>query len=148
MMPKRTDIHSILIIGSGPIVIGQACEFDYSGVQGVQALREEGLRVVGEELVGYPVPIVLFKLSRPVNALHFSWSVGGSSVSLMPAARAKKKKHPVPFFCEDHNGYTTALSEEETKELVEALGEEKIRTGRTFTYEQLCEGLELRRVVP
>jgi len=45
-MPKRTDINSILLIGSGPIVIGQACEFDYSGAQACKALREEGYRVV------------------------------------------------------------------------------------------------------
>jgi carbamoyl-phosphate synthase large subunit len=45
-MPARTDIHSILVIGSGPIVIGQACEFDYSGTQAVQALKEEGFRVI------------------------------------------------------------------------------------------------------
>ncbi len=45
-MPKRTDLHTILLIGSGPIVIGQACEFDYSGVQACKALREEGYRVV------------------------------------------------------------------------------------------------------
>src|SRR4051812_772176 len=45
-MPKRTDIHSILIIGSGPIVIGQGCEFDYSGVQACRALKEEGYRIV------------------------------------------------------------------------------------------------------
>src|SRR5271169_231121 len=45
-MPKRTDIHKILIIGSGPIVIGQACEFDYSGVQACRALKEEGYRIV------------------------------------------------------------------------------------------------------
>ncbi len=45
-MPKRTDIHSILVIGSGPIVIGQACEFDYSGTQAVRALRSEGYRVI------------------------------------------------------------------------------------------------------
>ena len=45
-MPKRTDIETILIIGSGPIVIGQACEFDYSGTQACKALREEGYRVV------------------------------------------------------------------------------------------------------
>ena len=45
-MPKRTDLHSILIIGSGPIVIGQACEFDYSGTQAVKALKEEGYRVI------------------------------------------------------------------------------------------------------
>src|SRR5438094_1522382 len=45
-MPKRTDIRKIMIIGSGPIVIGQACEFDYSGTQGCRALREEGYEVV------------------------------------------------------------------------------------------------------
>lgn len=45
-MPKRTDIDSILIIGAGPIVIGQACEFDYSGAQACKALREEGYRVI------------------------------------------------------------------------------------------------------
>ncbi len=45
-MPKRTDIHKILIIGAGPIIIGQACEFDYSGTQACKALREEGFQVV------------------------------------------------------------------------------------------------------
>ena len=45
-MPKRTDLHAILILGAGPIVIGQACEFDYSGTQACRALREEGYRVI------------------------------------------------------------------------------------------------------
>ena len=45
-MPKRSDIHKVLIIGSGPIVIGQACEFDYSGTQACKALRREGFEVV------------------------------------------------------------------------------------------------------
>ena len=45
-MPKRTDIKSILIIGAGPIIIGQACEFDYSGTQACKALREEGYRII------------------------------------------------------------------------------------------------------
>ena len=45
-MPKRTDIKKILIIGSGPIVIGQACEFDYSGTQACSALREEGYKII------------------------------------------------------------------------------------------------------
>src|ERR671924_1464745 len=45
-MPRRDDIRTILVIGSGPIVIGQACEFDYSGTQGCKALRREGYRVV------------------------------------------------------------------------------------------------------
>ena len=45
-MPKRTDIKSILIIGAVPIVIGQACEFDYSGSQACKALKEEGYRII------------------------------------------------------------------------------------------------------
>ena len=45
-MPRRTDISSILIIGAGPIVIGQACEFDYSGTQACKALKAEGYRIV------------------------------------------------------------------------------------------------------
>ena len=45
-MPRRNDISSILLIGSGPIVIGQACEFDYSGTQACKALKEEGFRVI------------------------------------------------------------------------------------------------------
>ena len=45
-MPKRTDISSILIVGAGPIIIGQACEFDYSGTQACKALKEEGYRII------------------------------------------------------------------------------------------------------
>ncbi len=45
-MPRRQDIESVLIIGAGPIVIGQACEFDYSGAQACKALKEEGIRVI------------------------------------------------------------------------------------------------------
>src|SRR6266540_7217682 len=45
-MPRRTDIKKIMIVGSGPIVIGQACEFDYSGVQACKALKEEGYEIV------------------------------------------------------------------------------------------------------
>ena len=45
-MPRRDDIHTILLIGSGPIVIGQGCEFDYSGTQACKALREDGYRIV------------------------------------------------------------------------------------------------------
>ena len=45
-MPKRTDIKSILVLGSGPIVIGQACEFDYSGTQAIKALKAEGYHVI------------------------------------------------------------------------------------------------------
>ena len=52
-MPKRTDIKNILIIGAGPIVIGQACEFDYSGAQACKALKAEGYRVVLTDTIGF-----------------------------------------------------------------------------------------------
>lgn len=57
-MPKRTDIQSILILGAGPIVIGQACEFDYSGVQACKALRAEDRQLFKEamERVGLKMP--------------------------------------------------------------------------------------------
>ena len=45
-MPKRSDIKKILVIGAGPIIIGQACEFDYSGTQAIKALKEEGYKVI------------------------------------------------------------------------------------------------------
>ena len=45
-MPKRTDIKKIMVIGAGPIIIGQACEFDYSGTQGCKSLKEEGYEVI------------------------------------------------------------------------------------------------------
>ena len=53
-MPRRNDIKKILIIGSGPIVIGQACEFDYSGTQACKALREEGYEVVLAQTMNAP----------------------------------------------------------------------------------------------
>ncbi|MEM6848829.1 MAG: hypothetical protein AAF580_12280, partial [Pseudomonadota bacterium] len=56
-MPKRSDISSILIIGAGPIVIGQACEFDYSGTQAVKALKEEGFRVILVNSQACPITI-------------------------------------------------------------------------------------------
>jgi carbamoyl-phosphate synthase large subunit len=69
-MPKRTDIHKILIIGSGPIVIGQACEFDYSGTQACKALREEGYKVVlvnsNPATIMTPIP----SLPRHVHRAH------------------------------------------------------------------------------
>src|SRR5438309_1377942 len=59
-MPRNNELEKILLIGSGPIVIGQGCEFDYSGVQACKALREEGYRVV---LVKSPMPSVVFRSS-------------------------------------------------------------------------------------
>ena len=63
-MPKRTDLRKILLIGSGPIVIGQACEFDYSGTQACKALREEGYEVVCSNYLR------IKKNSAPVEVTH------------------------------------------------------------------------------
>ena len=55
-MPKRIDIKKILIVGAGPIVIGQACEFDYSGAQACKALKEEGYRVISVSYTHLTLP--------------------------------------------------------------------------------------------
>src|SRR6202166_4071391 len=73
-MPKRTDIKKVLLIGSGPIVIGQACEFDYSGTQACKALREEGYEVV---LVNYNPPTILTdpEAADPTYIEPITWEI-------------------------------------------------------------------------
>src|SRR5476649_1728888 len=66
-MPKRTDLETLLIIGSGPIVIGQACEFDYSGTQACRVLRAEGYRVV---LVNSNPATIIDRKSTRLNSSH------------------------------------------------------------------------------
>ena len=68
-MPRRNDIEHILIIGSGPIIIGQACEFDYSGAQACKALREEGYQVslVNSNGYDYDGPGVRCDLCEPLR---------------------------------------------------------------------------------
>jgi carbamoyl-phosphate synthase large subunit len=87
-MPKRTDLKSILLIGAGPIVIGQACEFDYSGTQALKALKEEGYRVI---LVN----------SNPATIMTDPDSPTGLISSRSPQTLSKKslpKKNPMRFF--------------------------------------------------
>ena len=66
-MPKRNDSQSIMIIGDGPLVIGQACEFDYSGAQACKALKEEGLRVV----LIYSNPATIMTDPDTADAVYF-----------------------------------------------------------------------------
>ena len=63
-MPKRKDIKKILVVGAGPIIIGQACEFDYSGTQACKALKDEGFKVTSIFL-GNPSCFLLFLLLNP-----------------------------------------------------------------------------------
>ena len=74
-MPARDDLKSVLIIGAGPIVIGQACEFDYSGAQACKALKEEGYRVI---LVNSNPATIMTDLTRLMR-LILNLSIGGSS---------------------------------------------------------------------
>ena len=68
-MPKRTDLETILIIGAGPIIIGQACEFDYSGAQACKALREEGYRVVlVNSNPATAAPTIPYRIWRPAKS--------------------------------------------------------------------------------
>ena len=70
-MPRRNDLKTILIIGSGPIVIGQACEFDYSGTQACRVLREEGIRVVlvNSNPAAASIPDALSLSARDINTV-------------------------------------------------------------------------------
>ena len=80
-MPKRTDISSILVIGAGPIVIGQACEFDYSGAQACKALKEEGYRVI---LVNSN-PATLPPTARVTHVSLFDGTLQGFALTDKPA---------------------------------------------------------------
>ena len=71
-MPKRTDIQTILIIGAGPIVIGQACEFDYSGAQACKALKQEGYRVILCEREAEYVADICRRFCSPIQAIEES----------------------------------------------------------------------------
>ena len=86
-MPKREDIKTILVIGSGPIVIGQACEFDYSGVQACKVLKEDGFRVV---LVN----------SNPATIMTDpAWPTGHTLSPSRPSSWKKSLRRSVPMRC-------------------------------------------------
>ena len=70
-MPKRTDIHKVLIIGSGPIIIGQACEFDYSGTQACKALRQLGSGLTGGALMAMDLDILCWVLLGILAAVAY-----------------------------------------------------------------------------
>ena len=84
-MPKDTSIKKILVIGSGPIVIGQGCEFDYSGTQACKALREEGYEVV---LVNSNPATIMNRLLRS------SWRKSSSGKNRMPSSRHWAGRQP------------------------------------------------------
>jgi carbamoyl-phosphate synthase large subunit len=147
-MPKRTDIHSVLIIGSGPIVIGQACEFDYSGSQACKALREEGFKVIlvnsnpatimtdpdmADRIYIEPLtPEVLEMIiaaERPDTILP---TIGGQTalnLATIIAERGILEKYGVELIGADYKAIKKAEDREEFKAAMENIGLEVPKSG-------------------
>jgi len=159
-MAKRTDIHKILIIGSGPIVIGQACEFDYSGTQACKALREEGYKVVlvnsnpatimtdPEFADGtYIEPITpevvekIIEREKPDALLPTLGGQTGLNLATILSERGVLEKYRVELIGADYAAIKKAEDREEFKAAMERIGLEIPRSGFAHSVD------EARRVV-
>jgi len=154
-MPKRTDIKSVLIIGSGPIVIGQACEFDYSGSQACKAIREEGYRVI---LVNsnpatimtdpdmadrvYVEPLIpevmeeIIRTERPDVILPTLGGQTGLNLATILAERGILEKYGVELIGADYRAIKKAEDREEFKAAIEKIGLEVPKSGLAYTMEE------------
>ncbi len=154
-MPKRTDISSILIIGSGPIVIGQACEFDYSGAQACKALRQEGYRVVlvnsnpatimtDPEMADatYVEPLTVEMLEkiiaheRPDALLPTVGGQTGLNLSIALAEAGVLEKYGVELIGANLRAMKVAEDRELFKDAMTAVGLESPRSGVAHTIEE------------
>jgi carbamoyl-phosphate synthase large subunit len=154
-MPKREDLRSILIIGSGPIVIGQACEFDYSGTQACKALKEEGCRVVlvnsnpatimtDPELADrtYIEPITaeyvekVIAIERPDAILPTLGGQTALNVGFELAEKGVLAKYGVKMIGADAHVIRTAESREEFKRAMTRIGLDVPRSGLAHTMEE------------
>src|SRR6201747_235499 len=161
LMPKRTDISSILIIGAGPIVIGQACEFDYSGVQACKALRAEGYRIVlvnsnpatimtdpdvadatyvepitpemVEKIIAKERPDALLPTMGGQTALNTALALDASGVLARYGVEMIGAKAEVIDKAEDRQKFRNAM---------DALGLESPKSKAAHTLEEALEGLE------
>jgi carbamoyl-phosphate synthase large subunit len=140
-MPKRQDLRTIMLIGSGPIVIGQACEFDYSGTQACKALREEGYRVVlinsnpatimtdpGTADATYVEPLtwemcekIIIK-EKPDALLPTLGGQTGLNLAVELAERGILEKHGVEMIGADLKAIKKAESRKQFKEAMESIG--------------------------
>src|SRR5512137_2966914 len=154
-MPRRTDIKSVLIIGSGPIVIGQACEFDYSGSQACKAIREEGYRVI---LVNsnpatimtdpdmadrvYVEPLIpevieeILKIEKPDVILPTLGGQTGLNLATILSERGILEKYGVELIGADYKAIKKAEDREEFKAAIEKIGLEVPRSGLAYTIEE------------
>ncbi|MGA3172805.1 MAG: carbamoyl-phosphate synthase large subunit [Syntrophorhabdales bacterium] len=159
-MPKRKDINSIFLIGSGPIVIGQACEFDYSGSQACKALREEGYKIIlinsnpatimtdpamaDRTFVEPLIPEVLeaiIKAERPDALLPTLGGQTGLNLATILSERGVLEKYRVELIGADYAAIKKAEDREEFKAAMERIGLEIPRSGFAHSVD------EARRVV-
>ncbi len=154
-MPKRTDIHSILIIGAGPIIIGQACEFDYSGAQACKALREEGYKVIlvnsnpatimtDPEMadVTYIEPVTwqmvekIIEKERPDALLPTMGGQTGLNCALSLAKHGVLKKYGVELIGASRDAIDKAEDREKFKAAMTKIGLGSARSGLAHNMEQ------------
>ncbi len=154
-MPKRKDITSIFLIGSGPIVIGQACEFDYSGSQACKALREEGYKIIlinsnpatimtdpamaDRTYVEPLIPEVLeaiIKAERPDALLPTLGGQTGLNLATILAERGVLERYSVELIGADYKAIKKAEDREEFKAAMERIGLEVPRSGFAHSVEE------------
>src|SRR3990167_1230798 len=160
-MPKRTDIKSILIIGAGPIVIGQACEFDYSGTQACRALREEGYRVIlinsnpatimtdpdmadatYIEPVQWPIIAKIIEKERPDALLPTMGGQTGLNCTLDLVREGILEKYQVELIGASREAIDKAEDRELFRKAMKKIGLETPRSGLAHTMEEAWAVLE------
>jgi carbamoyl-phosphate synthase large subunit len=160
-MPKRTDISSILVIGAGPIVIGQACEFDYSGTQAIKALKEEGYRIVlvnsnpatimtDPELADatYVEPITpaivakIIEKERPDAILPTMGGQTALNTALALFHDGTLEKFGVMMIGADADAIDMAEDRLKFRDAMDRIGLESARSAIAHTVEEALEGLE------
>ena len=160
-MPKRTDISSILVIGAGPIVIGQACEFDYSGTQAIKALKEEGYRIVlvnsnpatimtDPELADatYVEPITpavvakIIEKERPDAVLPTMGGQTALNTALALFHDGTLEKFGVQIIGADAEAIDKAEDRQKFKVAMEKIGLESARSAIAHSEKEALEGLE------
>ena len=160
-MPKRTDISSILVIGAGPIVIGQACEFDYSGTQAIKALKEEGYRIVlvnsnpatimtDPELADatYVEPITpaivakIIEKERPDAILPTMGGQTALNTALALFHDGTLEKYGVTMIGADADAIDMAEDRLKFRDAMDRIGLESARSAIAHTVEEAFEGLE------
>ncbi|WP_324260398.1 carbamoyl-phosphate synthase large subunit [Altererythrobacter sp. H2] len=160
-MPKRTDISSILVIGAGPIIIGQACEFDYSGTQAIKALKEEGYRVVlvnsnpatimtdpefADATYIEPItPEIVAKIiakERPDALLPTMGGQTALNTALALADDGTLEKYGVQMIGANADAIDKAENRQRFREAMDKIGLESARSGVATTVEQAFAVLE------